>query len=101
MKEFFIDSFTEMQEEVHQTAIEKGWWHNVGEIYANFHSEVSEAFTAWCKRKPTDTEAEELADVIIRIMDYAQFAGLDVATELVKKSEYNKTRSYRHGGKRA
>ena len=42
----------------------------------------------------------ELADVIIRIMDYARGKGLNVAEALVLKMEYNTTRPYKHGGKK-
>lgn len=41
----------------------------------------------------------ELADVVIRIMDYAKARGLLVAEAIIAKSEYNKTRPIKHGGK--
>lgn len=41
----------------------------------------------------------ELADVVIRIMDYCGFAGIDLESLILQKHEYNKTRPYRHGGK--
>lgn len=43
----------------------------------------------------------ELADVIIRILDYAGHLGLDIDRAVELKMEYNKTRPHRHGGKRA
>lgn len=42
----------------------------------------------------------ELADCIIRILDYCAFAGIDIEGAVARKHEHNKTRSYRHGGKR-
>ena len=42
----------------------------------------------------------ELADVIIRILDYCGYAGIDIEAEIRQKHEYNKSRPYRHGGKK-
>lgn len=42
----------------------------------------------------------ELADAVIRIMNYASHTGLDVAGAIIEKAEFNKTRGHRHGGKR-
>lgn len=43
--------------------------------------------------------AVELADCIIRILDYCGQAGIDVEEVIKIKHEYNKTRPYKHGGK--
>lgn len=43
--------------------------------------------------------AVELADCIIRILDYLGKEGVDVEAVLAEKHAYNKTRPYRHGGK--
>ena len=43
----------------------------------------------------------ELADAIIRIADMCGAYGLDLEESLTKKMEYNKSRPYRHGGKKA
>lgn len=42
----------------------------------------------------------ELADVIIRILDYCGYAGIDIDTAISQKNEYNRCRPYRHGGKK-
>lgn len=44
--------------------------------------------------------AAELADVIIRVLDYCAYAGIDIENVLEVKHEYNKSRPYRHGGKK-
>jgi|SRR5690606_31312648 len=45
--------------------------------------------------------ASELADVIIRILDVAEGLNIPVTQALIEKHQYNQTRSYRHGGKKA
>lgn len=44
--------------------------------------------------------AVELADCILRILDYCGYAGIDIEEAVRLKYEYNKTRSYRHGRKK-
>lgn len=44
--------------------------------------------------------AVELADCIIRILDYCGKAGIDIEEAVRIKHEYNKSRPYRHGGKK-
>ena len=43
----------------------------------------------------------ELADAIIRIFDLAEFLGINMEDLVQLKHQYNRTRSYRHGGKLA
>lgn len=105
----FINSFTLLAQDVHQIAVEHGWWEtdrNDGEMIALMHSELSEALEALRHGDPPDdhipeftgTEAE-FADVIIRIMDMAAARGLLVPEAIAAKIEYNRTRPYKHGGK--
>lgn len=42
----------------------------------------------------------ELADVIIRVLDFCGYAGIDIDAAISQKHEYNKNRPYRHGGKK-
>lgn len=110
-------SVTEWAEVIHQYAKDKGWWdkeRSFGDICTLFTCEVSEAYEAWRdghgltevyyeSEKPTKPEGIpiELADIIIRILDFCKWAGIDIQAIMAEKHRYNLTRAYRHGGKRA
>jgi len=94
-----IDDFIK---DCHAIAKVKGWWdeeRNDGELIALMHSELSEALEAMRNHAGGDAIAEELADCCIRIFDYCGAKNIDLERTLLKKIEYNKTRSYRHGKK--
>ena len=42
----------------------------------------------------------ELADVVIRIMDLAEYYGIDLEKVIAEKHTFNKTRPFKHGGKK-
>lgn len=107
MTEEFIKAFDDMIVSVHKNAVEHGWWDDErsdGEIIALIHSEVSETLEALRHGNPMDEKCPgftnatvELADIIIRCMDFAGARGWDLAAAIVGKHEYNKTRPYKHG----
>jgi NTP pyrophosphatase (non-canonical NTP hydrolase) len=92
----------------HGLAVESGWWtdlktgerkeRNKGELICLMHSELSEAMEGVRKNKMDDhlphrkSEEVELADVLIRIFDYAGAYGLDIGGAMVEKLIYNSTR---------
>jgi NTP pyrophosphatase (non-canonical NTP hydrolase) len=110
-------TFKELQERAYRTAVDKGWHDNPvspGDRLALIHSEVSEALEAYRSSGKLevwyDADSQpmgkpeglwpELADVVIRIMDWAGSEGVDMVSVILEKMEYNEQRSYRHGGKK-
>lgn len=91
---------------------------NIPEKLALMHSELSEALEfyrnnnegqgiddVWVIYNPIAPDKPdgmwvELADCIIRIFDLAGAYEVDMETLVRLKHEYNKTRPYRHGGKK-
>jgi len=102
---------SEMQLEVHRIAVEHGWWENprpVGEVLMLMVTELAEAMEAYrngnqeSEKIPGFSQMEEeLADVVIRLLDYAGGENLNIEGALLAKMAYNEKRPYRHGGKLA
>ena len=77
-----------------------------GTRIALMHSELSEALEAIRKDLVSDHipefsgVEEEMADVIIRIMDFSGLKKLRIGEAILAKMAYNETREYKHGGKK-
>ncbi len=111
-----------MTQEVVDWCKSKGWYDKESsflEHMALLHSEVSEAvevWRLWGLEDATDLRSEqdeldgawpkpegvgsELADVFIRLLDDCGRYGIDLEAEYERKMRYNRTRAYRHGGKK-
>jgi NTP pyrophosphatase (non-canonical NTP hydrolase) len=119
-----VKSLAVMADEVYEIECLLGWQPNdnrFGESMALLHSEVSEALDAYREHglddatthfggidmrtsKPLPPKPEgvgsELADVLIRLLSSARQYGIDLEAEYERKCAYNRTRTYRHGGKK-
>lgn len=105
----FIKEFDNLSREIHETAVKKGWWEK-DEDHTKIllmHTELSEYVQA--SRDPEKPDKHlphfpatyiEMADVVIRIMDFCFRHNMDLGKAIVEKSKYNKKRPYKHGGKK-
>ena len=66
-------------------------------VLALIHSEVSEALEAFRVNDRINFD-EELADIIIRLLDLCAGLVINIEAELLKKVEKNRHRAHRHGG---
>jgi NTP pyrophosphatase (non-canonical NTP hydrolase) len=94
---------------LHQTAVEKGFWEGevthdkIGNKLALVHSEVTEVLEAIRKSKGSEEIVEEMADIIIRLLDlYAAMRDENMIEHslddiLDKKLNINKDRPRLHG----
>ena len=124
-----MKNINELAQEVHENAKNKGFHENeknIGEMLCLIHSEVSEALEAdridnyvegvnievfkdaekdnvdWkglFEIQIKNTFEDELADVVIRVMDLAALKGIDLQSHIEAKMRYNATRPIKHGKK--
>lgn len=95
--------------EIHANKIAHGWkvtgpedWsdqHEVPAVLMLIVTEVAEAMEAFRKNDQSNFR-EELADVMIRTIGLAHGLGIDLGAEIEAKMAKNRTREYKHGGKR-
>jgi len=99
----------ELRDKCYQASKQGGWHTNLetgellernkAEMLCLIHSEISEAMEGERKNLmddhlPNRPMAEvELADAVIRIMDYAGRWGYDIGGAIIDKMEYNKNRA--------
>lgn len=111
-----MKSLADMTAEVVANNKAKGWHDNppsLPEAMMMLVTEAAEAVEVWrvhgtadptrwepgCPGKPEGL-GSELADIFIRLLDDCYLFGIDLEAEFARKMAYNRTRPFRHGGKR-
>lgn len=121
-----MKTLNKLRDEIHEYAINKGFWDNqreTGTLLMLCVSELAEAMEAdrnglyadleliekdkedfidfiWSfENSIKDTFEDELADTIIRILDLCGAKGIDIEKHIELKMKYNTTRERMHGKK--
>jgi len=121
-----MKTLNQLRDEIHEYAINKGFWDNqreTGTLLMLCVSELAEAMEAdrnvlyadleliekdkenfidfkWSfENSIKDTFEDELADTIIRILDLCGAKGIDIEKHIELKMKYNATRERMHGKK--
>jgi len=80
-------------------AARKNYYSNIAEIKLkgladeNSDEKFKDVFTEFVK----DTFEDELADVVIRVLDLCAFKGIDIESHIKAKMRYNEKRAHKHG----
>lgn len=77
--------------------VERMGWHNKTtlEALALVASEVGEAINECRGEEPSEDFAEELADIVLRVLDIAHWQGIDMEKTLLAKMQKNELRGTR------
>jgi NTP pyrophosphatase (non-canonical NTP hydrolase) len=93
-----------MTNKYHELAKEKGWWDDRDPndptdqvvILALIGTEVSEAIQE-VRKGNSEALKEELADIVIRVLDFSGALGFDLSQAIEDKHAINRGRPRKHG----
>ena len=105
-----LEELREFQKGTHATSEAKGFYDNPrtpAEDFMLITCEVAEACEGDRQGNPPDSHIPEfgsieaeLADAMLRILNFAEHRKMDVIGAMIAKAEYNKNRPHMHGGKK-
>lgn len=111
-KSLIVKSVKALAEDIHSVAKSQGFWkrnksRNLGEGIALIHLELSNALEAMRVGSPANKhlpmykqEEVELADAVMRILDFAEGNNLKVVEALFDRLELNRVSRGRQNGKK-
>lgn len=94
-------SVVHMQDWVRRINEQNGWFEADRPFSADIallHSEVSEAYEGF-RNHDMNNVHEELADILIRLLDTCERLEVNLTEEFMRKCLKNMRRGYKHGGK--
>ena len=77
----------------------KGHFSNVANLDVLLGIQDDEKFKAAFSRDCKSSFEDELADIMIRVMDLAAYKGIDLESHIAAKMRYNSLRPHMHGKK--
>lgn len=78
----------------------KGHFCNVRNIHSVFDSLVNdEDYKTFFEQRIKNTYEDEMADIVIRVLDDCALKGIDIDGHVFAKMRYNSLREYKHGKK--
>jgi len=108
-EEQFVEILHRITCEIHFIAKCKGFWEDArtdGDLVALVMTELSKYYEGLRQGNPPSEHIpefslaeEELADVVIRVLNIAYKRGHRIAEAMLAKMKFNKTRPYKHGKK--
>lgn len=111
LEEIITEGLVNLGQEINEINRANGWnvcepddfdgpqKYKIPAVIALCHSELSEALEAY-RHGDRENFIEEMADTFIRILDATHGLGMDLGPAVFQKLAKNRTRGFRHGGKR-
>lgn len=104
LEEYVTEAFYQLGKAIHMNAAAKGFWDDVkrGDVRHRLSllmliaTEVAEAAEA-VRKGDDENFAEELADIVIRVLDVSSAFGIPIGQEIIRKMGVNRERPRKHG----